>query len=98
MNHHSVTNLQQFVNSDLYQFGTRIVFFWIERPEIENIPELIKQVDDIVPNCLHISSGQKYAGAINLMPAVDQDVSGTHPGPKTHRIWARTIRLLLNRD
>jgi hypothetical protein len=98
MNHHSVTNLRQFVNSDLYQSGTRIVFFWIERPEIENIPELIKQVDDIVPDCLHISSGQKYAGAINLMPAMDQDVSGTHPGPKTHRIWARTIQLLLNRD
>jgi hypothetical protein len=44
-----------------------------------------------------LTSGQKRQGAINLMPHVDDDVSGTHPGPKTHNMWAKTIKLLLNR-
>jgi len=95
MNHHSVTNLQRFVASELYSALTKIVFFWIDRAE--EIEHMIDTVDKIAPGVLHISSGQKRQGAINLMPQIDQDVSGTHPGPKTHQMWAKTIKLLLNR-
>jgi hypothetical protein len=96
MNHHSVTNLQQFVASELYSDQTRVVFFWIDR--LEPIEDMIQQVNQLIPRVLHISSGQKKRDAINLMPHIDNDVSGTHPGPKTHRIWAKTIKLLLDRD
>lgn len=96
MNHHSVTNLERFVNSKLYNPGVRIVFFWIDRDE--PIDDMIQQVNVMVPGVLHISSGQRRRGAVNLMPHHDQDVSGTHPGPGTHAMWAKTIRLLLNRD
>ena len=96
MNHHSVTNLQNFVNSKLYQPHTRIVFFWIDRDE--PIDDMIQQVNALAPRVLHISSGQRRPGAVNLMPHRDQDVSGTHPGPLTHRMWARTVKLLLERD
>ena len=95
MNHHSVTNLQHFVNSSLYNGNTKIVFFWIDREE--PIEDMIQQVNNLVPNVLHISSGKKYRGAINLLPNQDQDVSGTHPGPRTHQQWAKTIGLLLSR-
>lgn len=91
MNWHSVENLKQFVKIH----NSRIVFFWIGRNE--PIEDMIQEVNAVAPNVLHISSGEKQKGAINLMPAKDADVSGTHPGPKTHAMWARTIELLLNR-
>lgn len=96
MNYHSVTNLTHFVTSDLYSLDTKIVFFWIDR-ENEAINDQIQQVNQIVPNVLHISSGTKRPGAINLTLPIDRDVSGTHPGPNTHRVWAKTIKLLLDR-
>jgi hypothetical protein len=95
LNKHSVENLRRFVEQGFCKLSIKIVFFWIERPGVENIPELIKQVDNLCPNVLHISSGNKYPGCINLMPHIDRDASGTHPGPKTHAVWAKAIKLLL---
>jgi hypothetical protein len=95
MNHHSVTNLANFLQSPCCTTQTRIVFFWIDRPD-EDVDNLISQVQLLAPQCLNISSGQKRPGAINLVPAQDQDASGTHPGPRTHKIWAKTIQLLAN--
>ena len=95
MNHHSVTNLREFVSSRLFDTHVKIVFFWINREE--PIEHMIEVVNQIVPGVLHISSGTKRPGAINLMPATDSDVSNTHPGPQTHLRWARTIKLLLDR-
>lgn len=95
MNHHSVTNLKNFVESECCTLNTRIVFFWIDR-EQENLDSLISQVQVIAPGCLNISSGQKRPGAKNLMPQCDWDISCTHPGPQTHKMWAKTIKLLFN--
>jgi hypothetical protein len=95
MNHHSVTNLKEFISSDLYSNSVKIVFFWINRDE--PIEDMIQDVNLAAPNVLHISSGIERTGAINLMPSIDYDVSGTHPGTLTHRMWARTIKLLLYR-
>lgn len=95
MNWHSIENLKRYTASPFYDPETKIVFLWIERPGIENIPELIDQVNAIRTDVLHISMGNKYPTAINLMPSIDYDVSGTHPGPKSHRMWAKTIKLLL---
>jgi hypothetical protein len=95
MNHHSVTNLQQFVASKLYNSPTKIVFFWVDRAE--PIDDMIDQINQSITGVLHISSGKSKRGAINLMAHIDRDVSGTHPGPKTHQMWAKTIKLLLNR-
>ena len=93
MNHHSVTNLKNFLQSECYTSHTRVVFFWIDRDN-EKVDELIQQVKIMVPHCLNISSGKRRPGAINLVPHQDLDVSGTHPGPRTHKIWAKTIKLL----
>ena len=93
MNHHSVTNLAHFVKSECFTPQTQIVFFWVDRDN-ENINQLIQQVKSLAPGCLNISSGQQRPSAINLMPQKDSDVSGTHPGPLTHKMWAKTIQLL----
>lgn len=95
LNQHSVTNLERFVGSDLYNVDTQIIFFWVDRDE--PIESMIQHVDQLGPKVLHISSGQRRQGAINLMPNCDSDVSGTHPGPLTHAMWAKTIKMLLAR-
>ena len=97
MNWHSVENLKRFVASPFCTDHTKIIFVWSERPGKEFIPDLIGQVNLIRPKVLHISMGDKYSGAVNLMPSVDHDISGTHPGPKSHQIWAKTIQLLLQK-
>lgn len=97
MNWHSVENLRRFVASGLCADHTKIVFVWIDRPGEESVPELIDQVNDIRSGVLHISMGDQYARSTNLMPSVDLDVSGTHPGSRSHQIWARTIGLLLSK-
>mgnify|MGYP003658098618 CR=1 FL=1 len=96
MNWHSIENLKKYMASPFHTLSTKIVFVWIDRPEVENIPVLIDQVNTLRSNVLHITMGDKYPTAINLMPSIDYDVSGTHPGPKSHRMWAKTIKLLLN--
>jgi hypothetical protein len=95
LNNDSVVNLTNFVNSPIYN-NTKIIFFWTERAQHEDIACLIDQVNQVVDHVIHISQGKKYPGAINLMPQIDFDVSNTHPGPKTHKLWAKTIKLLLN--
>lgn len=95
LNSHSVENLKRFVDQGFAQPATKIVFFWVDRPGIENIADLVNQVNDLHKNILHISSGEKHAGCINLVPSIDFDISATHPGPKTHQVWAKTIELLL---
>ena len=97
-NHHSVTNLKAFLNSPLYSSDTKIVFFWIDRPGIEDIESMIKEVNSLNIKILHINQGIKISGAVNLIPHVDLDVSGTHPGPKTHKMWAKLIQQLTNRE
>ena len=97
MNWHSVKNLKKFLNSALYTTNTKIIFVWIDRPGRESVPELIDQVNQMQSGILHISMGNKYPQSVNLMPSIDHDVSGTHPGTKSHAMWAKTIQLLLNK-
>lgn len=97
LNQHSVDNLKKFISSGLYRPETRLIFFWIDRPGIENIEQMIQQLDLVCPGILHINLGVKVAGAINLFPHVDLDVSQTHPGPQTHASWARAVQLLCSK-
>lgn len=91
LNQESIINLESFLK---HYINSTIVFFWVNRQN-ENILELGNYVKQLAPNILNISQGEKYNGFINLMPQIDYDISGTHPGPKTHRIWAKTIKELL---
>ena len=97
MNWHSVENLKKFLNSVFYTSDTKIIFVWIDRPGQESVPQLIDQINSTQSGILHISMGNKYSQSINLMPSIDYDVSGTHPGIKSHKLWANTIKLLLNK-
>jgi hypothetical protein len=58
---------------------------------------MIQEVNSITPNVLHISSGKKEKVLLTLCPKKNINVSVTHPAPKTHIMWAKTINLLLDR-
>jgi hypothetical protein len=96
LNGDSIENLKNFIASPLYK-DTQIIFFWIDRLGKEDINELIPQTNNLCDNILHISQGEQYPGAINLMPHIDRDVSQTQPGIKTHQLWAKTIKLCLKK-
>ena len=95
LNRDSIINLTNFLNSPIYSSKVKIIFFWVDRTEQEDIPALIHETDNLIPNILHISQGSKHSKSINLMMHIDRDVSNTHPGPKTHKLWAKTLRLLI---
>lgn len=97
LNIHSIENLENFLKSSIYRPEVKTVFFWVERDN-ENIIELSARIRKMSPATLQISQGKKYINLINLIPQVDSDVSGTHPGPKTHKIWAKSIKLLFKND
>ena len=95
LNQDSVTNLENFLNSKIYNDSVKLIFFWVERTA-EDIDTLIDYVYTLNTKVLHISQGNKYTKTINLMPQIDTDASNTHPGPGTQLIWAKSIKLLLN--
>jgi hypothetical protein len=97
LNIDSVYNLESFIQSKIYDPNTVVVFFYINRDRegIEFIPDIYSKVIDLGhKNIIHISQGEKYPCILNLMPAIDFDISKTHPGPKTHALWAKTIKLI----
>jgi len=98
LNKDSVTNLENFLSSPLYNRKVKIAFFWVEREGQEDIGKLITYVNSLDKNIINVSqTKKKYSGAVHLMPSIDSDVSRTHPGPKTHKVWAKTLDLLFNR-
>ena len=98
LNKDSVTNLENFLSSPLYNKEVKIAFFWVEREGQEDISKLITYVDSLDKNIINVSqTKKKYPGAVHLMPSIDSDVSRTHPGPKTHKVWPKTLDLLFNR-
>jgi hypothetical protein len=96
VNQDSIINLENFLKSKLYD-NTRVVFFWVERPG-EDIVELSRYVDSLAPRIIQISQGPRYSGLLNLPPQVDVDVSGTHPGPRTQKIWAKVIKAIFKNE
>lgn len=91
-NTESVINLKNFLESEYYTPTVKLIFFWVARDN-ENIEQMILDLGGT--DILHISQGIRIPGAINLMNLIDLDVSETHLGPKTHRLWANTIKLLV---
>jgi len=95
LNRDSIINLTNFLNSPIYSNKVKIIFFWVDRIGQEDIPTLVQETDNLTSNILHISQGLKHPKLISLMMHIDRDVSNTHPGPKTHKLWSDTIKLLI---
>jgi len=91
--HDTVNN---FLNSNLYSKNTIFVIVWCDKNDSDNIPEYIKNLNKITNKILNFKVGYKNINSVELLPRqIDTDVSGTHPGPKSHKLWAYYIKKLL---
>jgi|TARA_R110001606_G_C15301675_1_gene642665 hypothetical protein len=95
-NHDVMAALEQFLSSDLYSKQTKIAVVWHSRDSecLEEFYLKLINYDSIV----HFYCGQKlpnnncYSYPSNL----DLDVSGSHPGPRSHYMFYKMLCAIFN--
>lgn len=94
-NHDIYQTIDAFRCSSLYK-PTPCVVVWHSR-DSENLQQYYENLKDI--NIYHFFCGQKlsYANCFAMIKNIDSDVSNTHMGPDTHKMFYRTVCALLNR-
>lgn len=84
-----------FLQSDLHRPSVKLCVTWADR--IDDPP---KQYFDQLNNMsmLHFFCGAvpKLKNAYPAVAQIDSDVSGTHPGPRTHALYKKIICQLFN--
>ena len=88
--------LDAFLKSDLYSQHTKIVVVWTNR-HTENLDTYYHNLKDY--DIKHFFCGEKlpYNNCYAMLKNLDNDVSTTHMGPKTHQFFYKFIWSLLNR-
>jgi len=81
--------IQNFTKSKNYTGDTKIVVIWCDKNDHHNIPAFINQLPKTV---VHFKVGYSDTYGIPTLPtSIDKDVSGTHPGKLTYKLWAEFI-------
>ena len=85
-----------FINSSLYD-NTPVVVVWHSR-DSENLDQYYHKLTGL--DIYHFFCGEKlqHPNCFRMIKNVDQDVSGTHMGPATHRIFYKSVCALLNQS
>jgi hypothetical protein len=89
-NQNIVDTILDFTNSEWYAPSIKMCVVWSDRdPEIINRSwQMIAHLDIVHFFCgLPIPSGKSWP----MIKNVDYDASGTHMGPKTHKIFYKTL-------
>ena len=88
--------LDAFLKSDLYSQHTKIVVVWTNR-HTENLDTYYHNLKDY--DIKHFFCGEKlpYNNCYAMLKNLDNDVSATHMGPKTHQFFYKFLWSLLNR-
>jgi len=88
--------INAFVNSSLYD-NTPIVVVWHSR-DSENLDQYYHKLTDL--DIYHFFCGEKlqYPNCFSMIKNIDQDVSETHMGPASHRMFYKSVCALLNRS
>jgi hypothetical protein len=85
--------LEKFLCSDLYKPTVKIAVVWRDPPD-QVLKEFYNQIQDL--KILHFFCNQPLDGPLCFaMPKnLDYDISGTHPGPITHRYLCKILQNL----
>jgi hypothetical protein len=88
--------VKQFLNSSLYN-NTPVVVVWHSR-DSENLDQYYQELN--IDKIYHFFCGAKlqHPNCFSMIKNIDSDVSGTHMGPKTHRLFYKTLCSLLNQS
>lgn len=89
-NHDVMTVLKTFLMSDLYHCTTNIAVVWHSR-DSDCLPEFYNQLRDYNIKHFYCGTSLKQPQCYRFPPQQDQDVSDTHPGPKTHHMFSKML-------
>jgi len=90
-----------YTNENIYQtiidfmstknyIDTNMVVVWCDKKDVNMIPDFINELPKTI---MHFKIGfEPVANTLTLPAQIDLDISGTHPGPKTHKLWAYAIK------
>jgi len=89
-NHDVMTVLEQFVASGFYNDQTRMAVIWHSR-DSDCLPEFYDRLRQY--NIVHFYCGTPLVQprCYACPPQMDQDVSQSHPGPRTHLLISRML-------
>lgn len=89
-NHDVMTTVENFLNSDIYSSNSKLVVVWHSR-DSDDLDKFYDRLSDY--NVLHFFCGAPLSRPnCHAFPReLDQDVSGTHPGPNTHKVFSRML-------
>jgi len=84
----------EFSQSTFYNDNVIGIVLWTDRPK--------EDIDTLINNCpdnfqlLHFKLGSHNSKKCKYLPGnIDMDVSNTHAGPKTHKLWSYSIKQTL---
>lgn len=77
--------IQAFVHSKVYSKNTKMAVIWTDRNP-EHLDSYLAQLCDLP--MIHFFCGEllNYPHCYKMVANIDWDASGTHPGPRTHRL------------
>ncbi len=86
----------RYADSELYSPESKLCVVWTDRDQ-EVLPDYVAKLKNI--NLYHFFCGNVVAGdqCFKFVKNLDQDVSQTHMGPKTHKFFAKMLWALFNR-
>lgn len=87
--------LVQFLRTDIYSPDTKLCVVWSDRDQ-EHLPAMLVQLQEYPLE--HFFCGTKPSGPRmwKFPPQIDTDVSGTHPGPLTHKFFYNVLCSIFN--
>lgn len=88
--------VQQFVSSKWYNENTKMAVIWTDRGQ-EILPEYVEKLQQY--RMIHFFCGNRLnlANCYSVKSNLDLDVSGTHPGPRTHKFIYKLLCPLFDR-
>lgn len=87
--------VSNFIKSKNYSKKTTIIILWCDKNDHYLIPQLIKNLH--IPNkIINLKIGYSNTYGLQTLPHnIDDDVSKTHPGIKTHHLWYNVINSIV---
>lgn len=89
------TTIINYLNSKIYSPESKLCVVWTDRNQ-DVLPDILNDLKLI--NLYHFFCGEVISekNCFSFIKNLDQDVSGTHMGPKTHNFFAKILWDLFN--
>jgi hypothetical protein len=96
-NHDIMQVMQNFLSSDLYHKDTHIAVVWHERDQ-DSLLDFYRNLSGYKIQHFYCGTGLSEPRCHSFPLQLDHDVSSSHPGPKTHKMFSKMLCALFDRS